>query len=172
MSEYLINNDDWFHEGGYAQLYPILNHDTIGFKEFPSKKKADYARKIQVKLSQFDLAPKVLTETIKLKYSQSLENWTPQISDWGYVTELAQHGTVSSRQIQNLVNKIFKNTKLKFWDCHFSNIGYIRRKGKPKIVCIDTGKESFDGYANAWGNADPGPKCCYCLKYECTCIDY
>ncbi|NBU33520.1 hypothetical protein EB118_10320 [bacterium] len=172
MNDYLINNDDWFHEGGSAQLYPILNYDSIGFKEFSSKKKAEYARKVQLKLSKFDLAPKVLSKTIKLKYAQSVEGWNPEISGWGFVTELAQHGTVSYRQIQNLVDKIWSKAALKFWDCHYSNIGYIKRKGKPKVVCIDTGKESFDGYANAWSNPDPGPKCCYCLKYECNCTDY
>jgi hypothetical protein len=171
MANYLIDNDSWFKEGGYAQLYPILNYDNLAFKEFPSKKKADYARKIQYELSIFDLAPKVISKTIKLEYAKSIEGYIPEQSEWGYITELAQHGTVSSVRIQNLVNKIFLKTRLKFWDCHYSNIGYIKRRGKSKVVCIDTGKESFDGRANAWGNPDPGPKCSYCFKYECNCID-
>ena len=37
------------------------------------------------------------------------------------------------------------------------NIGLIKRR-KKKLVCIDTGKESFSGYSNAWGYLDPGPK--------------
>jgi hypothetical protein len=172
MTNYQIDNDSWFHEGGYSQLYPLIGYENLAFKEYSSKKRAEYARKIQKKLSQFDLAPAVFSDIIKLPYAKSLEGWTPDNSDWGYVTELAQHGTVSSRQIQNLVNKIFEKTELKFWDCHYTNIGYIKRNGKQKVVCIDTGKESFNGYCNAWGNVDPGPKCRYCSKYECNCIDY
>jgi hypothetical protein len=70
------------------------------------------------------------------------------------------------------VTKIHEKTKLKFWDCHWSNVGVIQRKGRNKVVCIDTGKESFDGCANAWGFADPGPKCSYCLRYQCRCSEY
>ena len=60
-------------------------------------------------------------------------------------------------------------TGLKFWDCHWYNIGTVKRGRKNKVVCIDTGKESFDGDSNAWGFAEPGPKCCYCEKYQCKC---
>lgn len=171
MNKYLINNDTWFREGGYSQLYPIIKYKKIAFKEFASKTKAIYARKIQVKLSKFNLAPKVLSRITKLRYAQSIVGWTPDYSDWGYVTELAEHRDLSHSQIQNLVDTIYSETKLKFWDCHSSNIAYIKRNGKYKPVCIDTGKESFDGCANAWGNDNPGPKCCYCLRFDCNCID-
>jgi len=38
-----------------------------------------------------------------------------------------------------------------------------------ETICIDTGKESFDGNSNAWANPDPGPRCSYCEEYECNC---
>jgi hypothetical protein len=94
-----------------------------------------------------------------------------QISGWGYITELAKPTNVNIQlwKIQRLVDAIYDKTKLKFWDCHSLNIGYIIRKGKKKLVCIDTGKETWDGYANYFGNSDPGPKCSYCLRYKCKC---
>jgi hypothetical protein len=68
-------------------------------------------------------------------------------------------------KLQNLVEKIKDKTGMKFWDCHWSNVGYL----KGKLVCIDTGKESFTPYCNAWGFEDAGPKCPYCSKYQCYC---
>ena len=73
------------------------------------------------------------------------------------------------KKLQKLVEDIAQKTKLKFWDCHYGNIGYIIRDKKPVLVCIDTGKESFRNANNAWGYADPGPKCSYCLRYACRC---
>jgi hypothetical protein len=172
MAKYLIDNDSWFKEGGCCQLYPIAKYNNIGFKEFSSKQKASYARNIQLKLSKFNLAPKVLSKIRKLRYSKSICGWVPESSNWGYITELGKHGKVSYSQVQDLVDNIFKTTKLKFWDCHYSNIAYIKRNGKLKAVCIDTGKESFDGYCNAWGFSDPGPKCNYCYKFQCKCSEY
>jgi 5-methylcytosine-specific restriction endonuclease McrA len=104
--------------------------------------------------------------------------WTPtqSITGWGFVTEKATVITYEDNprylhKIQKLVDAIWEKTRLKFWDCHEHNVGYIKRGHAHKLVCIDTGKESFDGNANAWANPDPGPKCSYCEKYECNCSD-
>lgn len=172
MAKYIISSNSCLKEGGYSQLYSIKNHADIGFKEFSSKQKASYARNLQLKLSRFNLAPKVLSKVRKLKYDKAISEWTPDQTDWGYVTELGKHGKISYAQIQALVDSILKKTKLKFWDCHSDNIAYIKRRGKLKAVCIDTGKESFDGYCNAWGFSDPGPICNYCCKFKCKCRDY
>jgi hypothetical protein len=75
------------------------------------------------------------------------------------------------KEIQSLVEEIYQKTGLKFWDCHWYNVGTVKRHNKRKVVCIDTGKESFDGDSNAWGFADPGPKCSYCNRYKCKCED-
>jgi hypothetical protein len=67
------------------------------------------------------------------------------------------------------VDNIRDKTGLKFWDCHWTNIGYIKRGRRKLLVCIDTGAESFTPYCNAWGFEEPGPKCPYCDKYQCYC---
>jgi hypothetical protein len=175
-SKYLLDNTT-FAEGGYAQFYDIIDHPGLGFKEFRNKNKAIYSYRVQKQLSKFDLSPKVHGNLCRLDFI-TYKDCLSDISGWGYITEKA----VVSRDndddypytlasIQKLVNTIYNKTKLKFWDCHWWNIGLIERKGKTKLVCIDTGKESFDGYVNAWGFANPGPKCCYCLKYQCRCSE-
>ena len=62
-----------------------------------------------------------------------------------------------------------EKTGLKFWDCHWYNVGLVKRGKVKKVVCIDTGKESFNGMANAWGYNTPGPQCGYCNEYQCNC---
>jgi hypothetical protein len=95
-------------------------------------------------------------------------------TNWGFITEKAKildENVMKKRlrDIQDLVKNIEKKTKLKFWDCHYWNIGYIKRNNKAKLVCIDTGPESFNSDANAWGLNSPGPKCNFCMKYQCRC---
>ena len=168
-TKHQIDLSDYYSDnGGYCTLFKLVNEPSLGFKEFISKARAKYARNIQIKLSRFNLAPKVHSKLCKMTY----EGFFPgKRSGWGYVTELAKTGNKKVRlcHIQRLVDTIYDRTKLKFWDCHWANLGYIIRKGKRKLVCIDTGKETWDGYANYWQNSDPGPKCSYCLKYQCKC---
>jgi hypothetical protein len=170
---YEIDYSDWFDEGGCCQVYPIKNNKDLVFKEFRSKKKAQEAYSIQKKLAKFDFAPRVLDKVCKLNFAKEDGVVFYDSSDWGYITEYAktcQANTIISMQdIQDLVENIAAKTGLKFWDCHWYNVGIINRNGSKKLVCIDTGKESFNGDANAWGNIDPGPKCSYCLKYNCKC---
>lgn len=176
MSKNYLIDINLYDEGGYAQFYSIVNEDNLGFKEFRNKQKALDSYWRQKKLSLFDLAPKVFGDVCQLQFFADID-CPSMTSGWGYITEKAQMPTSgnnkphSLKSIQYLVNKIYKTTKLKFWDCHYWNIGIIKRKGKNKLVCIDTGKESFDGYANAWGFSSPGPKCCYCNKYQCRCSE-
>jgi hypothetical protein len=169
-TKYKIELFDSSSNGGYCTLYYIKDEPNLGFKEFISKSRAKYARKIQLKLSRFSLAPKVRSKICKLKYD---ELFPARSSSWGYITQIAKtidKNSVSLYRIQKLVDVIYLKTKLKFWDCHWDNLGYIRIDGKKKLVCIDTGKETWDGDANYFGNTDPGPKCGYCLKYKCKCI--
>jgi hypothetical protein len=155
-------------DGGYCTLFQIEDEPTLGFKEFLSKSRAEYARKVQLKLSKLGLAPKVCSKLCKMVYKDFFPG---QKSGWGYITELAKvvKSTFSLSKIQKLVDNIYDKTKLKFWDCHWENVGYIIRNNKKKLVCIDTGKETWDGHCNYFGNPDPGPKCSYCLKYKCKC---
>jgi hypothetical protein len=183
----MINHDyiidiSWHDSGGYCDFLPIKNHDSLGFKAFKSKTKASDALKNQQILSEFDLAPMPISDLCKLAY-----DYDPAILDfiassskytgWGFVTERASLLDINSNKIpyckiQRLVDKIWTHAKIKFWDCHELNVGYIKRGRFKKLVCIDTGKESFDHYSNAWGFIEPGPKCPYCNKFQCLCCEY
>jgi hypothetical protein len=165
-------------EGGSAEFYPIKEDKNLGFKQFLNKKFATKAYEKQKLLSKYNLAPKVVGKVCKLKIEITNfagENYIYKYSTgWGYVTEKAKildEKVMKKRlkDIQNLVETIENKTRLRFWDCHYWNVGYIKRKNKAKLVCIDTGKESFDPLCNAWGNENPGPKCGYCNEYRCNC---
>jgi hypothetical protein len=196
----MINNDylvdDSYHDsGGYCDFLPIKDCPDLGFKSFKRKDKAQQALCYQKKLARFDLAPIPITDLCKIPYyfdPKILAVWTPKetTTGWGFVTEKASMldsetididcTKVGQRKytypylpkIQRLVDHIWQKTKLKFWDCHEHNVGYVERGRKKHFVCIDTGKESFDPDSNAWGFSEPGPKCCYCNRYQCKCLEY
>jgi hypothetical protein len=171
-TEYEIDYSDWFDEGGYCQVYPIKNNKDLIFKEFYTKTRAIGSYRLHKKLAKFDLAPKIYSKVCKLNFAKD-EGLVFDSSDWGYIIERAKicepNTGITLAQIQVLVSNILDKTGLKFWDCHWYNIGLVKRGRSKKLVCIDTGRESFDGDANAWGNVDPGPQCGYCLKYNCKC---
>lgn len=169
-----IIDPDLCNDGGSAEFYSIIGNPKIGFKQFRSKKWANDAYQKQKLLSKLGLAPKIYGGICKLQFDPShiVGLWT----NWGYVTEKAKlfDAKIMSKKlkdIQTLVNSIYSKTGLKFWDCHYYNVGYIKRQNKKKLVCIDTGKESFDPECNAWGFGFPGPKCNYCERYRCICTD-
>ena len=182
----MINNDylvdlEWCNSGGYCDFLPIRGYPNLGFKNFTNKKRAEQSYKYQTILSKFDLSPKILTPICKIPYGYDLTLFKGYIpkethTNWGYVTEKAviidNDTPIPYPKIQGLVDKIWKFTKLKFWDCHEANVGYIKRGRKKLMVCIDTGAESFCGYSNAWGFEEPGPKCPYCNMYQCKCVGY
>lgn len=173
---YELEND--YSEGGSAEFYYIKGRKDLGFKQFRNKRCADIAYKNQKKLSKYGLAPKVIGKVRKLKINikdSLIENFKID-TNWGYVTEMAKIPSYTPelkpkflKKIQVLVDQIQEKTKLKFWDCHYDNVGYVKRKNRIKLVCIDTGKESFCSLSNAWGNANPGPSCNQCNKYLCGC---
>lgn len=170
MYKYTVDYNT-FQEGGAAEFYNLKENKSLGFKQFRNKKMASVAYSNQKLLSKYGLAPKVIGNICQLPYI--LYNGTGWVekTNWGFITIKARIVLDANimkkrlKQIQDLVDKIYKKTGLKFWDCHYWNIGYI----KDRLVCIDTGKESFQPYCNAWGFAEPGPRCCYCNKYQCRC---
>jgi hypothetical protein len=171
---YSIDYDAWDHEGGSCQVYYIKNHKKSIFKEFYLKKTANESYSIHKELAGYDLAPKILSNICRLQFSQLNNNKTKKNSNWGYIIEKAfpvEHNFFNMKAIQNLVDEIYNKTGLEFWDCHWYNVGIVRRKNQTKIVCIDTGKESFNSNNNAWGLGNPGPKCNYCNFYTCECAD-
>lgn len=152
-------------QGGSAGFYLLKESKTIGFKEFNSKSKAEYAYKIQKKLARLGLAPKVYGKICKLKFSDSI-GWGSDSTGWGFLTQIVKISKrLSRKKIQKLVDDIRKKARLSFWDCHEYNIGVY----KNKYVCIDTGKESFDSSCDSWGMGTPGPFCRQCNKYTCKC---
>lgn len=183
----MINNDYLIDDvpsnsGGYCDFLIIKDCRQYGFKSFVSKKKAEIAFINQKKLAKYDLAPKTISTLCKIPYYYDidlLKTWTPDttVTGWGFITEKASMVDYDNdkkpylHKIQKLVDEIWQRTKLKFWDCHEYNIGYVKRGRTKKLVCIDTGKESFDPHTNAWGFAEPGPKCCYCNRYQCKCLE-
>lgn len=181
---YLIDTDNiiFSDSGGQCDYLPIKGYPNLGFKSFAGKSKAISAYTIQKRLAKLELAPQLYSKICKVSYyydPKILEFWTPSetTTGWGFVTERAtmiDHSDpkrVPYKKIQDLVYAIQTKTKMKFWDCHENNVGYIKRGRCKKLVCIDTGPESFKGYANAWGFEEPGPKCPYCLKYLCKCSE-
>lgn len=181
---YLIDTDNikFSDSGGQCDCLPIKNNPELVFKAFNKKHKALAAYSIQKKLAKIELAPKLFSDLCKIAYyydPKLLEFWNPSqtITEWGFITEKAalidyeDVTKVPYKKIQDLVDAIRIKTSMKFWDCHENNVGYIKRGRSKKLVCIDTGPESFKGYANAWGFEEPGPKCPYCLKYNCKCSE-
>jgi hypothetical protein len=180
--KYSVDIEDTDDSGGYCVFYNILEDSNLGFKQYGSKTKAETAYAIQKELSRFDLAPKVVGKVCRLPYEIVLtdEDGNPWIYKkdrtlWGYITQKAEtlngylNNPVSLKKLQNLVNNIQETTGLKFWDCHYGNVGFLKKGKKKHLVCIDTGKESFNRDCNAWGFGSPGPKCNYCDNYQCVC---
>jgi hypothetical protein len=174
MSNLLIDLSKDHTQGGFCNVHEIVGHKDIVFKEFGNKKTAIESYKYQKLLTRFDLAPKIYSKICKLDYAPYGFYCVDEPSLWGYVVEKASpvnHTKITMKKLQTLVEDIAVKTNLKFWDCHWYNVGFVKRGRSKKLVCIDTGKESFNGYSNAWGNPDPGPKCSYCNTYECQCED-
>lgn len=125
--------------------------EGVGFKTFDSKDGAEYAHETQTILSKYDFAPKVLSRIKRMRYNGSL-------TGWGFETEIAEMigcggndcgcGECNyiykryERRIANLGKRIDAKTGLEFIDGHIGNVGIIIRRGRRRLVCIDTGRES------------------------------
>jgi hypothetical protein len=180
--DYLIDTEisEFCDSGGRCDCLPIKNNSKILFKTFEKKHTALASYKIQKKLAKLELAPKLFSGICKVAYYYNpkiLEFWDPTetTTGWGFITEKAilidyeDITKIPYKKIQDLVDAIRIKSSMKFWDCHENNVGYIKRDRSKKLVCIDTGPESFKRYANAWGFEEPGPKCCDCNEYYDRC---
>jgi hypothetical protein len=143
---------DYENCGSRAAFY-ILDGER-GFKEFETEEDAQYAHYVQSKLSQYNLAPKVLSDIGKIRFRHDMV-----LSNWGYITEIAEvigcggndcscgecedifDNKTKSNQLTRLLNKI-EDLGLEFMDAHVGNVGYVKRNGKKVLVCIDCGQES------------------------------
>lgn len=142
----------------YAIESPSVSHGTRsyffrlkrnnGFKTFRSKEEADYAHRVQTELAKHNLAPYVRSEVGRVRMGNHL-------SDWGFVTEIARPVTMRPHEDdgslmvpQRLWDRLgelhcgMERAGYSFGDDHVGNVGYVRRRGRSVLVCIDTGEES------------------------------
>lgn len=148
-----------YAESGSRSSFYIIDGER-GFKEFESKFDAEDARDTQMNLAKYNLAPKVLSEVGKIRIAADLSYNGRGFSRWGFMTERAELVGCGgndcncgecddildsiNKKLDNLVSKIEK-VGYSFVDSHIGNVGYVRRRGRKVLVCIDTGSESvFD----------------------------
>jgi hypothetical protein len=139
--------------GSRSKFYTLEDKKNKGFKTFIKKEHAEQAREVQIELAKYDLAPRVYSEVGRIRIGKNKK----QFSDWGYVTEIAilpgcggndcecgNCGDLESDlndEICDLTDGI-ESLGYYFPDNHIGNVGYVRRKGRKVLVCIDTGYES------------------------------
>lgn len=158
---------------GCASNFYMLNNSKNGFKSFDSYELAKIAHYNQTYLADYDLAPRVYSEVGRVRIGKS-----KRLSDWGYITEVATTigcgGNICTcgecdrydlesdyyDEIDDLYNKMADHN-FYFGDNHIGNVGYVNRRGRDVMVCIDTGDESV--------SSSHSP--CYCLEckkgYNC-----
>lgn len=164
-----------FADAGSRSSFYIIDEER-GFKEFESKEHAEYARNVQMKLAEYNLAPKVYSDVGRIRISNYEE-----LSAWGFMTEIAQmlgcggnecgcgecddlyqEKYPAIRRLHKKLNKI----GVDFGDDHIGNVGYVKRRGRWILVCIDTGEESvYDGEYSISDSCD----CTLCRKIKEFC---
>lgn len=159
--------------GSRSAFYVI--DDERGFKEFDDKQEATYAHSVQSKLEVYNLAPKVLSQIGKIRKSNG------SLSHWGYITEIAEvigcGGNechcgeceddlpyMLSASINRLTDKMLMKADVEFMDGHIGNVGYVYRKGKRVLVCIDFGSESVYDQDADYGIDDGECDCAICKQ--------
>jgi hypothetical protein len=169
-------NAQYADSGSRSSFYII--DETRGFKEFESCEQAEYARNVQMKLAEYNLAPKVYSEVGRIRIGETKE-W----SQWGFMTEIAEMIGCGGNDcacgecddvyesmypsIRRLHKKLEK-VGVSFSDDHIGNVGYIRRRGRNVLVCIDTGEESVydDEYASDYSDYESECSCSYCQNHR------
>ena len=146
--------------GSRNTFYRLKNRRGAGFKSCESKEEADFAHRVQKKLSENYLAPRVYSDVGRIMVPDSYENGEIVLSNWGYVTEIAKSMPVcydddcdgycndscceNSVIIDNVVDYL-NEVGLEYTDGHRGNFGFVRRNKQWIPVVIDVGSESF-GY--------------------------
>jgi hypothetical protein len=164
-------NVSYVNGGSRAAFYKL--DKFRGFKEFGDMEDAEYAYNVQSSLSQYNLAPKVLSEIGRVRMPKNLSD--KKLSGWGYITEIAEvigcggnecfcgdcddiYDSLS-KKVNRLISDI-DNVGYNFADAHPGNVGYIKRNGRKILVCIDTGEESV----SEWTDDDDYCSCSHCRK--------
>jgi hypothetical protein len=144
--------------GSRNTFYRLKNRRGAGFKGFESKEEADFAHRIQSKLSQDNLAPRVYSMVGRIMIPDSYDDDEMVLSNWGYVTEIAKpmrvcyndncdgecygSGCYNSVIIDDIVDRL-REAGLEYIDGHRGNFGFVRRNKQWVPVVIDVGSESF-----------------------------
>lgn len=161
-----------FSDSGSRNSFYTVKSTRYGFKSFPTKELANFSHAVQSRLSDNDLSPKVYSPVGRIRIPswvtqsdgegslKSIE--TMELSDWGYLTEIAKpyycsnddecgdhcfyEGTCRNyNKVRSLIDKIEEHG-LEYTDAHNSNLGWVTRKKKRVLVVIDVGRESIGDY--------------------------
>jgi hypothetical protein len=140
-----------YENAGSTSAFYVIDNKR-GFKEFCDKREAEYAHSVQSKLEYWNMAPYVLSQVGKIRKSNG------DLSDWGYITEIAKTigcggnscscgdcGDDLEFSYDAPINKLslsMEEVGISFVDSHIGNVGFVRRKGRKVLVCIDFGSES------------------------------
>lgn len=144
--------------GSRNTFYRLKNRRGAGFKGFESKEEADFAHRVQSKLAEDNLAPRVYSMVGRIMVPDSYDDDEMVLSNWGYVTEIAksmpvcrdedcgsecfESGCKNSIIIDNIVDCL-SEAGLEYIDGHRGNFGFVRRNKQWVPVVIDVGSESF-----------------------------
>jgi hypothetical protein len=140
-----------YENAGSTSAFYVIDKKR-GFKEFIGKYEAEYAHSVQSKLETYDMAPYVMSQVGKIRKSNG------DLSDWGYITEIAETigcggNSCSCGECEDTLEYSYDTPIIKlsrkmsevgveFMDSHIGNVGFVRRKGRRVMVCIDFGTES------------------------------
>ncbi|NDA64506.1 MAG: hypothetical protein EBX50_21125, partial [Chitinophagia bacterium] len=126
----------------------------------------------------YNLAPKVYSEIGRIRIGKEKE-----LTQWGFITEIAQMlgcggNDCSCGECDDLYEEMYPSVRrlrkkldnigVDFGDDHIGNIGYVRRRGRNVLVCIDTGEESVydDEYARDYSDYESDCSCEYCQNHR------
>lgn len=181
-----------YSDGGSRNSFYKIKGKRYGFKGFPNKSLAEFAHKAQSTLAVDSLAPRVYSQVCKIRvpnyFAKADCNGNMKtvqmmvLSDWGYLTEIAQPYICSSEHcggdcanddacdnyydIHYLLDSI-QGCDLDYIDAHESNLGYVKRGKYKVLVVIDLGAESVsatsDYYPSVCWDGDEDFEC-YCEK--------
>ncbi len=160
-----------YENSGSMSAFYFIDYKR-GFKEFSDKYEAEYAHSVQSKLETYNMAPCVMSQVGKIRKSNG------ELSDWGYITEIAETigcgGNSCScgecednlefsyeNQISNLAYRMMKRAGVEFIDSQIGYVGFVRRKGRRVMVCIDFGTESVcdEGATDLYDDDDDYDDC-------------
>jgi len=180
-----------FSDSGSKNTFYKLKGKRCGFKSFPNKSLAEFARTVQGDLSTMVFAPKVYSPICKIRVPNYFmgPNHKPikkmVLSKWGYLTEIAKPYVCDSEncdgddcvcndecdkyeEVNDLLLAVNYHFNIEYNDCHPDNLGYVKRGGKSVLVLIDLGRESVGdisetNYSEPCWDGD-GDSDCYCSK--------